>query len=111
MKANELRIGNYFTDYAGRVGQVVPETFTCIKSGGYKDSNYIPLTEEWLLKFGFENIRIGVFINKIGVYKAGLKFCYNASFFEYYNLVVIEHVHQLQNLYFYLTGEELTIKK
>lgn len=69
----------------------------------------IPLTEEWLLRFGFEKDRSGYRLDDIN----------SLSFSENYivcwhdkvlGIKQIEYVHQLQNLYFTLTGEELTIK-
>lgn len=140
MKANELRLGNYIN---------VPNTKQCpfridafehcdekfikvaqeVKINGTevhpltwygKDLEPIPLTEEWLLKFGFEKIEdFGVYSNiwhfkgfmvSLGNYinvhvdwaDDGVGFhsirCYEELF-----------IHQLQNLYFALIGEELTI--
>lgn len=78
----------------------------------------IPLTEEWLLKFGF------VFLSDIGVYKLKFTIDTQVGDFEFAGVPksisfisnglfasgYIQHVHQLQNLYFALTGEELTLK-
>lgn len=66
----------------------------------------IPLTEEWLLKFG------GI-IKPDAVLFNGVHFLYEDGivYFESENNgrsnTEIKHVHQLQNLYFALTGEEL----
>lgn len=76
----------------------------------------IPLTEEWLIKFGFElDLKHGDYlVNQI--YQADFyyyvidSFEYNSGGYSHCE-VKIEHVHQLQNLYFALTGEELTIKE
>lgn len=89
----------------------------------------IPITEEWLLKFGFigdhkeyeyfieiEDVRnkeekmkmeITTFGNweKIEVYLYQERDVENVFF-----LKEIKHVHQLQNLYYSLTGKELEIK-
>lgn len=73
----------------------------------------IPLTEEWLLKFGFSeklgnwelpNFRFH--INKPMNFD-GFLFC------EGYSVTTdkIQFVHQLQNLYFALTGEELILNQ
>jgi hypothetical protein len=81
------------------------------------DSDYqpIPLTEEWLLKFGFEKSD-----NNFDWY---IKDNYCVSFLKELDLIVfkikfqtvdickIKYVHQLQNLYFALTNEELTLTK
>lgn len=78
----------------------------------------IPLTEEWLVKFGFEKPAETWYLNGFGVWqtlcgnKDGTEFI--GFFYELRDRGIvdkhIEHVHQLQNLYFALTGEELTIK-
>ena len=70
------------------------------------DCEPIPLTEEWLVKFGFEihivEMVFGNFYLKI-----------NGDHFEYYcnNRVELKYVHQLQNLYHALMGEELKEKE
>lgn len=66
----------------------------------------IPLTDEWLVKFGFEKS-----------YKSFVKgdFTFITNHGLAYKLTIItnlpKYVHQLQNLYFALTGEELEIEK
>lgn len=74
----------------------------------------IPLTEEWLVKLGFEKKNIYGKHNKFFYIRNKLYFCeYDFYSFVYSNnsLEIKEpkYVHQLQNLYFVLTGEELTI--
>ena len=68
----------------------------------------IQLTEEWLLKFGFEKDNELNFV----------KFSFKVHFWSNYNSymygwiggnIEIKYVHQLQNIYFALTGQELTI--
>jgi len=65
----------------------------------------IPLTEEWLLKFGFDDL------GTYGYGRGNFHICLHENEF-YFSInnrkVFIKHVHQLQNLYFALTGEELT---
>lgn len=67
----------------------------------------IPLTEEWLLKFGFS----------IKGFKGGYQICTSSLggwiLDNGFSCVGIEfeYVHQLQNLYFALTNEELKIKE
>ena len=106
MKATELRIGNYFEDIDGNHCQVTLLTFRQLH-GSPTAINLIkpiPLTEEWLLKFGF--IKSVVFYMKGAM---NIEFIDNGCLFgldgEYE--VFIQHVHQLQNLYFALTNEEL----
>ena len=81
----------------------------------------IPLTEEWLVKFGFEekedlNSKDYPFAHSIFTKSSKSILCNefkiggNQNGFHFYSMVYINYVHQLQNLYFALTGEELTIK-
>jgi hypothetical protein len=133
MKANELRIGNIVNisedwyrrnphlsktpkqiivdsiNYDGLIGTSI------YFANGYEiedDLEPIPLTEERLLKFGFDLIKSG---------------CESPSdwYFRHNNLtgsidnltwkythqhgLKLKYVHQLQNLYFALTGEELKL--
>ena len=70
----------------------------------------IPLTEEWLLNFGFyknidtELFEKGGFQIEISVLKC---LFYLPEFGDWHK--EIEYVHQLQNLWFALTSEELTL--
>lgn len=76
----------------------------------------IPLTEEWLLKFGFVEEKI---IRNRKIFRLEEKhFRVEITAFGYVVYYTIdkfliyygEHIHQLQNLYFALTSEELQIK-
>jgi hypothetical protein len=132
MKATELRIGNYY-QYAGDNGII----YTQVKEikynqfgllGDFDGTNFeickpIPLTEEWLLKFGFENLPTDEPFfkrHKIEVFKfsKGNFFLLGGNNTNYgiglHNIwqgmeINIQHVHELQNLYFALTGEELSL--
>ena len=116
MEANELRTGNY----AGFLDPVM-ETTLQIKSiipekGTHELYIGIPLTEEWLLKFGFDNVGDNDFIkNNYKLNNFEYEFSFNEKAFisygeygEYHIIGECEYVHQLQNLYFALTGQELT---
>jgi hypothetical protein len=105
IKANELRIGNWF-DFNGRPMQVRPITINDIFYG--KIYEPLPLTEEWLIKFGFEKTPLHYF-KKDGIILSVEDFYYEC--FLGSNSVIIKYVHQLQNLYFALTGEELEVKE
>jgi hypothetical protein len=75
----------------------------------------IPLTEEWLLKLGLEKIGIWTFsLNLAGnldlIYYLGEK-GWSIGLKSYSDFSNLKYVHQLQNLYFALTGKELTIKE
>jgi hypothetical protein len=77
----------------------------------------IPLTEEWLLKFGFEKrdgkYYLSRYLIKEGIsqfFDNGMSFRITTSNTESTHAASIKSVHQLQNLYFALTNTELTIK-
>jgi hypothetical protein len=72
----------------------------------------IPLTEEWLLKFGFVKIYNCIYeIEMDGhVIEFDLRFRKMSVYFGDI-LLQLKYVHELQNLYFALTSEELTIKE
>ena len=111
MTANELRIGNKFYLPSGEVGTIsyheIRLMVVALDKPNYKP---IPLTEEWLLKFGFEkqSRRFYVLNNWVVEYREGTKL-FNFVAEEPIDIIV-KYVHQLQNLYFALTGEELTFK-
>lgn len=103
MKANELRIGNFVSD---RLGIVIIGTNGRIEFADiYKP---IPLTEEWLVKFGFVKDYSG-WQNGIRIEydKERQSYVLDTDGNDYLQSPLIKHVHRLQNLYFALTGEEL----
>lgn len=118
MKANEIRLGNLFKCYNFdlTIGSINKEYVGHITNeGGFliTDLEPIPLTEEWLVKFGFEK-RVGeIFMYHTWFYID--KECAGVSGWYFRGIDAfkskIEYVHQLQNLYFALTGEELTLKE
>lgn len=124
IKSNELRIGNILNYDTKEVEGVVPTIIDCETPEAFNEfHSHIPLSEEWLLKFGFKlsDDEIGyrewthdgddiLVIRNDG----GFDDYKNQSFYFEYDLfksVVIQYVHQLQSLFFALTGEELTIKE
>ncbi len=114
MKARELRIGNWYASN-GIESQVESDIYmNWHVNGCWADP--ILLNEEWLLKFGFihpfkdlANVR-RYLINDGRVELRYLRHN-NTVFLSYFNAREIKYVHQLQNLYFALIGEELTIKE
>lgn len=133
MKANELTVG-CFVLYGGSISEI-----TCIESqecscklrpiGDIHFNNVvkkslgnifpIPLTEEWLLKFGFEHKFDNIYTYPFRISDnlvVEMKFegwPENISLFTngFFSSNSARYVHQLQNLYFALTGEELTIQE
>ena len=127
MKANELRIGNYYLDIDNQLSEMSGYELWQMSSNenlGIMEYQPIPLTEEWLLKFGFDiNEDLGDMVYyEIPSKKSGYGVCFDheeLSFYHYTTLGIthliydsehLQYVHQLQNLYYALTNEELTIK-
>jgi hypothetical protein len=108
MEANELRIGNFIlltkdNFYTSKIYQLSGFDICKLDESNCFDAKPIPLTEEWLLKFGIINRQIWVF-EIFGDNKRGFHISSESG-----EWIFIEHVHQLQNLYFALTGEELIV--
>jgi hypothetical protein len=108
MKKNELRIFNWVRRKESDTNIQIEQYLLCESELG----NYIPirLTEKWLLKFGFEWKQIkdvsSYTLSKLEIYQYSSN--NNKIFFEYSDgEVELKYVHQLQNLYFALTGNEL----
>lgn len=129
LQAKDLRCGNLINRYDKNI-YVNLGVMQKIQNGSviYKP---IPLSEDWLLKLGFENWGKGKFYKSDEYTRFVL---YNVldgtSNFEVHKIIDpeyyviscddnerinfgidITYVHQLQNLYFGLVGEELTIKE
>lgn len=115
IKANELRIGNlillkHSSPYAKDEITVVDDYETFY--GIFKHpENYEPilLTEEWLLKFGWKksDLNIDTWWKPGWVINKDQEGNFFVSKDE---KVVLKYIHQLQNIYFALTGKELTLK-
>tara|TARA_R110002126_G_scaffold283135_1_gene432202 strand:+ start:379 stop:738 length:360 start_codon:yes stop_codon:yes gene_type:complete len=119
MEAKELRIENlvnfeFHKDIGGTkaVSIVANDLINILHFEKSKFYKPIPLTEDWLLKFGFVFTNIFQGFNQyrnenvleLSITPNGYEFFFN------YKWIRVKHVHQLQNLYFTLTNEELTIK-
>ena len=118
MKAEELRIGNLILTTKDSNKDYV----TTKVSGAIIDyveceiilATPIRLTEEWLQKLGFDKVR-NCYLVRNG-FEAGLDG--NDFTSGTWTIIIakklpvkIKYVHQLQNLYFALTGEELTLNQ
>lgn len=119
MKANELMIGNLLKRTNGQIltvsridltDDILVKEENGLFTFGYT-VNPIKLTEEWLSKLGIKGnwspgedycciIEGCHLLLKHEQFRLGYKIIYD-----------FKYVHQLQNIYFALTGEELTIKQ
>lgn len=146
MKPNELRIGNLvaFGESILEVCLIEVDSFMAKDNENqtwkntWADTKPIVLTEEWLLKLGFENWGEGkLYKNEYETYARFVlhnvidgtssfevhiinsnygnneekSFVISCDEDERYKIFIkLEYVHQLQNLYYSLTGEELILK-
>lgn len=134
MKANELRIGNLVTlclindEYIEidlPIATIHSDNTIRLLDGkkeigcfSLKKIKPIKLTEEWLLKFGFKD-RSGILKNKMsyGIEIGKMEIAWyrqdNKTRFQTiengFILKYVTYVHELQNLFFALTGEELKL--
>jgi hypothetical protein len=131
MEAKDLRIGNLISiqgqakeirsvwhhlpnnsNSNPTTGVSVPKKGCSDKCLSIKDIKPIPLTEKWLLRFGFESYDVEykyasrwLNIEKSENGYVKLADDYFIDSFEF------KHVHQLQNLYFALSNEELILNQ
>jgi hypothetical protein len=119
MESNELRIGNLVHDYDEELIIVSGISYGDVYSLKLGETPLarikpIPLTEEWLIKFGFEEDGINWYWFNTKDRFTDYGYAYNTKTniieFNECELIGIRYVHQLQNLYFALTGQELNIK-
>ena len=120
-KANELRIGNLVYEQYDS-----PYTIETITPGWIQISdNYeeydseieslrpIPLTEEWLSKFGVSKVmseNIFYYDRFILTYKTNYKYWYVQDINTLTYLTKVEFVHEWQNFVFVMNGQELELK-
>ncbi len=118
MKVNELRIGNLLqyknTNDIAIVELIHKNHFDCRDEFGTftPNGNYeaIPLTEEKLLELGAKELKPKRGVLKEFVLKTVRIEMSNSGNFYYKNSkLILQSIHQLQNLYFALTGKELIL--
>ena len=120
MNAKDLRIGNLlqYTDFQkvkehlrGTTFNVTADDILFLSTYSVDYVEPIQLTPEWLEKFGFEKIGSRYEKESISLYK--FKDVFDLQLIrdnELFDLGIgYVYVHQLQNLYFAITGEELTV--
>jgi hypothetical protein len=130
MKANEIRLGNYYNDN-GEIKKISPNDIVELWEADRTWIKPIPLTEEWLLKFGFitmdaevdfmeyakefeeDSFRFSLYndggLNEANDYPFYITTTGQMKGWETEYKTEIKYVHQLQNLYFALTNEELIL--
>jgi hypothetical protein len=127
IQANELRCGNalYWSTNNDLVFVDSEHIRMCSVSNKSFNELYklIPITEEWLLKLNFSegfDWEEGNFTNSLdnsillyfdeykNIWVVG-KYLYSGFAGSFTKLAEIKYINQLQNLYFALTGEELTL--
>ncbi|WP_312697063.1 hypothetical protein [Sphingobacterium mizutaii] len=138
MEANELRIGNTIT-HQNNNGIYLVTVLETLKNGvnvktnlqlgewflRYEEVQGTPLTEEWLLKFGFKRNLLDSHNPEEGYYFSlkisDDRYCdlyfitgdkngfTEVCLFPYEERFRYRYVHQIHNLYFGLTGEELEV--
>jgi len=122
VNVKEIRIGNLFVGYDDKIFDWKIEDFILLKNGIELDEiikSNVNLEEEILLKCGFELIGKIHPLYRLGNFKflmleqSLLKKDYTVRYYLNKNESVAigkcSHLHQLQNLYHALTGQELTI--
>lgn len=114
MEATELRLGNWINDDC----QICQVEYIAAHDN-WENVNPISISEEWLLKFGFEKqdeknfkkeyyrIKIDIIIEHEDDVRVGISDGTGDLYLKYADY---KYIHQLQNLHFALTGEELAFK-
>jgi hypothetical protein len=109
MKANvaELRVGSHYSYDEDEIKLHSSLLATYLQNDTDLYLYTIPLTEEWLVYFGFEKSTGRIFK------KNGILIISDVIFEVFLGSVIVklQYVHQLQNLYFALTDEELELIK
>ena len=101
MSIHKVKAIFYSTDYSCYCVEL-EDTFVVNIERGIEP---IPLTEEWLLKFGFKKNSEFYENGKVILIEEN-----NSFHLAFLNCSSIKYVHQLQNLYFALCGEELQLQ-
>lgn len=125
MDTRELRLGNYVRSNFYKAGletrissilssdkvrlETVPLAIYNLKD---KDISSIDLTDELFLKFGFKPAGIHDFLYK-NIFIVNYAGLYYRAYLDGKTRIdlALKYIHQLQNLFHSLTGEELTMKE
>lgn len=125
MEAKELRIGNYVLGISNTTEIIEVIDYDAVDTDNHAGLLYnqiepMPLTEDWLIKFGFYTDSDSWFFSlDFDGKQETFKVCplySNDGFNGMFSVLSCQacikkilHVHQLQNLFFSLTGEELIV--
>ena len=118
MKANELRIGNFVKDdkddYLGVVTGILSDYLVQVTyPSGVTARQYpeelapVRLTDDILKKLSFKNIGGFFYKREIALRRMSIEEIHD-SYELCGNGIIVEYLHNLQNLVFALTGDELT---
>ena len=121
MKAEELRIGNWVLCEPNNACIERTIDYEDFKLAHFDSERFkpIPLTEEWLERFEFDEdgfkqyefINWGIKVKKDPHAISEPNWIVFHGFMNQFSEIVsLKHVHQLQNLFYCLCGEELEIK-
>ncbi len=132
MKANEFRVTNLVLNdgIANAIIMIGYDSVELVTPQGNTITarldliQPIPITEEWLLRFGFSDkeykigyigidIKYETTITDFVLTKPAVLGVWQENYtWEHvkYRFTELQYIHQLQNLYFSLTGQELTIR-
>ena len=117
MRSHDLRIGNIVDaihiDYGRKTNVIDIDDLVLIYEGSeYLSFHPVQLTKEWLVRFGFDKhgkIKSTKFLFRI-YFDEETPYAYLETYGGGEYKIEIKYVHQLQNLYWGLCGEELTLQ-
>jgi len=110
IKASDLRIGNWY-DHYGEFKQASPNTILEVWEADREWCKPIPLTPEVLVACGFTQLpnKFTFDKDKLSIHLPSVSYKKGRTYFNSWCIIEhsISHLHQLQNLYFALTNQEL----
>jgi len=122
IQPNELRIGNLIFGISDRVEIVCGVLEKTVKtrllkvskilSSKYKDVTGIPITEDWLVKFNFEDV--DVFQGHIftGDEHKNIYYVLDGGYLDFHgDKIFLKYIHELQNCIYEFTKYELKLQQ
>lgn len=130
IQPNELRLGNYVSQLGAvcrvvAVSNIIYGSVYIVQLGDARSEGFtsesidpIPLSNDWLVRFGFCKTVLSSYMTGVEIKYSAFElkgFVYNSIQRTWWYRGVLEKqpksVHQLQNLFFALTGEELKLNE